>query len=165
MGIIQMVLAFLKVFFASRVALAAENLARWQQLSILPRSVKHIKLRKQDRILWVWSSVWLRSLVGRGQVKSWYLSFWRDYWRRFQGAGRACESDWLVCSSTSGTAAVLGCCDTGCERPCATAVAERSSLPLGFCAVGEASLYLQRFWRRGRREGQVAYRKLLPKWV
>ena len=62
MGIIHLVLAFLKVFFASKAALAAENLALRQQLSVLQRSARRPKLRTRDRI----SRVWL-SRLGRRQ--------------------------------------------------------------------------------------------------
>ena len=56
MGIIHLVLAFLKVFFASRAALAAENLALRHQLAVLHRSARRPKLRTRDRMLWVWLS-------------------------------------------------------------------------------------------------------------
>jgi len=39
MGIIHLVLAFLKAFLAGRAALAAENLASRHQLAVLRRSV------------------------------------------------------------------------------------------------------------------------------
>ena len=50
MGIIRLVSEFFKVLFASRAALAAENLALRHQLAVLQRSVKRPKLRKRDRI-------------------------------------------------------------------------------------------------------------------
>lgn len=40
MGIVRLIWALLKAFFASPVALAAENLALRQQLLVLQRSVK-----------------------------------------------------------------------------------------------------------------------------
>ncbi len=59
MGIIHLVLAFLKVFFASRAVLAAENAMLRQQLIVLQRSVKRPKFRKQDRICLSWlSKLW-----------------------------------------------------------------------------------------------------------
>ena len=68
MGIIHLVLAFLKVFFASKAALAAENLALRQQLSVLQRSVQRPKLRTRDRAFWVWlSKLW----SGRGRTCRW----------------------------------------------------------------------------------------------
>ena len=56
MGILRLVLAFLRVLFGSRAALAAENLALRQQLIVLQRSVKRPKLRGSDRIFWSWLS-------------------------------------------------------------------------------------------------------------
>ena len=49
MGIIHLVLAFLKVFFARRATLAAENLALRQQLGVLQRSVPRPTLRRRAR--------------------------------------------------------------------------------------------------------------------
>jgi hypothetical protein len=37
-----------------RAAIAAENLALRQQLAVLRVSVKRSRLRKRDRIFWVW---------------------------------------------------------------------------------------------------------------
>jgi len=56
MGIIHLVLAFLKAFFAGRAVLAAENLALRHQLAVLQRSVKRPMLCKSDRIFWSWLS-------------------------------------------------------------------------------------------------------------
>jgi len=50
MGIIHLVLAFLKAFLAGRAALAAENPALRHQLAVLQRSVKRPKLRPRDRV-------------------------------------------------------------------------------------------------------------------
>jgi hypothetical protein len=50
MGIIQVVLAFLEAFVASRAALADGNLALGQQFLVLQRSVRRPKLRKPDRV-------------------------------------------------------------------------------------------------------------------
>jgi hypothetical protein len=60
MGILRMILAFLRVLFASRAVLAAENLSLRQQLLVLRRSVKRPQLRKRDRIFWSWlSRLWI----------------------------------------------------------------------------------------------------------
>ena len=56
MVIIQLILTFLKAFFAGRAALAAEDLALRHQLVVLQRSVRHPKLRKRDRMFWSWLS-------------------------------------------------------------------------------------------------------------
>jgi hypothetical protein len=50
MGIIRLVLAFLKALLAGRAALAAGNLALCHQQAVLQRSVKRPKLCKSDRI-------------------------------------------------------------------------------------------------------------------
>jgi hypothetical protein len=55
-GILRLILAFLRAFFGSRAALAAENLSLRQQLLVLQRSVKRPELRKRDRIFWSWLS-------------------------------------------------------------------------------------------------------------
>jgi putative transposase len=61
MGTVRLILAFLRAFFTSRAALAAENLAFRQQLIVLRRSVKRPHLRKRDRIFWSWlSRLWTR---------------------------------------------------------------------------------------------------------
>ena len=59
MGILRLILAFLRAAFGSSAALAAENLALRQQLAVLQRTAKRPKLRKRDRIFWVWlSKLW-----------------------------------------------------------------------------------------------------------
>ena len=59
MGILRLILAFLRVLLGSRAALAAENLALRHQLGVLQRSVKRLKLRRCDRVLWSWlSRIW-----------------------------------------------------------------------------------------------------------
>jgi hypothetical protein len=50
MGIVRVAWALVRSLLASRVALAAENLALRQQLGVLQRSVKRPKLRRRDRI-------------------------------------------------------------------------------------------------------------------
>jgi putative transposase len=87
MGIIRLVLAFFKVLFASRAALAAENLALRHQLAVLRRSVKRPKLRKRDRIFWSWlSRVWsgwksALLIVQPDTVTRWHRQGFRLYWR------------------------------------------------------------------------------------
>jgi len=87
MGIIRAVLAFLRVFFVDRAALVAENLALRHQLTVLRRSVERPKLRKQDRIFWVWlSKLWpgwrsALTLVQPETVLRWHRQGFRLYWR------------------------------------------------------------------------------------
>jgi hypothetical protein len=45
-GILRLILAFLRAFFGSRAALATENLSLRQQLIVQQRSVKRPELRK-----------------------------------------------------------------------------------------------------------------------
>jgi hypothetical protein len=67
MGILRLILASLKAFFAGRAALAAKNLALRHQLAVLQRSVERPKLRTSDRIFWSWVSrlwsVWRWALL------------------------------------------------------------------------------------------------------
>ena len=59
MGMIQALLTFFRALVVGHAALAAENLALRQQLGVLQRSVKRPKLRRRDRIFWVWlSKLW-----------------------------------------------------------------------------------------------------------
>ena len=51
MGILRMILAFLRAFFAGRAALATENVMLRQQLIVVHRSVSRPKLRPMDRVL------------------------------------------------------------------------------------------------------------------
>ena len=46
----------LRGFFLNRSALAAENLALRQQLTVLRRSIRRPRLRRRDRLFWVWLS-------------------------------------------------------------------------------------------------------------
>lgn len=46
-------------FFSARTVLIAENLALRQQLAVYKRTAKRPKLRKRNRIFWVWlSKIW-----------------------------------------------------------------------------------------------------------
>ena len=88
MGIARLVLAFLKVFLASRAALAAENAMLRLQLIVLRRSVRRPKLRNRDRIfrsllspLWSgWRSALL--VVQPDTVTRWHRQGFRLHWRR-----------------------------------------------------------------------------------
>jgi len=87
MGILRMILAFLRAFFAGRATLAAENLALRQQLIVLQRSVKRPKVGKSDRIFWsllsrLWSG-WRSALliVQPGTIVRWHRQGFKLYWR------------------------------------------------------------------------------------
>ena len=56
MGLVQALYLVLGAFVVNRAALAAENLALRQQLSVLEQSVKRPKIRPRDRRFWVWLS-------------------------------------------------------------------------------------------------------------
>ena len=87
MGILRMLWAVLRAFLAPRACLAAENVALRQQLAVLQRSVKRPKLRKRDRIFWVWlSRVWsgwrsALAIVQPETVVRWHRQGFRLYWR------------------------------------------------------------------------------------
>jgi hypothetical protein len=56
MGALQVVTILLRLLLQSRAALAAENLALRQQVAVLQRSLKRPRVRRRDRIFWVWLS-------------------------------------------------------------------------------------------------------------
>ena len=56
MGFVRIVVVLLRAFLCSRSPLAAENLALRQQLVVLQRTGQRPKLRRRDRILWMWLS-------------------------------------------------------------------------------------------------------------
>ena len=87
MGVIWMVWVFLRGLLAGPAVLAAENLALRQQINVLQRSVKRPKLRKRDRIFWVWlSKLWpnwrsVLAIVEPSTVIRWHRQGFRLYWR------------------------------------------------------------------------------------
>ena len=87
MGIVGMLFTFLRGFLLGRAALAAENLALRQQLNVLRRSVRRVRLRKRDRIFWtLLSRIWhgWRSclmIVKPETVVRWHRRGFRLYWR------------------------------------------------------------------------------------
>ena len=87
MGILRLILAFLRAAFGSSAALAAENLALRQQLAVLQRTTKRPKLRKRDRIFWVWlSKLWpgwrsALTIVQPATVLRWHRRGFKLYWR------------------------------------------------------------------------------------
>jgi len=87
MGVVSIIVTLLRVFLLPRAALAAENLALRQQLAVLQVSMKRPKLRKRDRLFWVWlSRLWSgwRSclmIVKPETVVRWHREGFRLYWR------------------------------------------------------------------------------------
>ena len=86
MGILRLILAFLRAFFLSRANLAAENTMLRQQLIVLQRSVPRLKLRRTDRVLLCWLSRlwtgWKSALliVQPGTVVRWHRQGFKLYW-------------------------------------------------------------------------------------
>jgi putative transposase len=87
----------IRLLVTERAALVAENLALRQQLAVLQRSVSRPRLRRRDRIFWVWlSCLWTgwRSavvIVQPDTVVRWHRQGFRLYWRwksRRRGDGR-----------------------------------------------------------------------------
>ena len=56
MGTIKAIYLLIRAFLISRLSLAAEILALWQQVAVYQHTVKRTKLRPRDRIFWVWLS-------------------------------------------------------------------------------------------------------------
>jgi putative transposase len=87
MGVVRAIVMLLRAVLLPRAALAAEILALRHQLGVLQRSVKRPRLRRRDRILWVWLSRlwsdWRSSLliVKPGTVIRWDREGFRLYWR------------------------------------------------------------------------------------
>jgi putative transposase len=87
MGLVKALALFLRAFVINRAALAAENLALRQQLSVLAHTVKRPKLRPRDRRFWVWlSRLWhawrsVLRIVQPDTVIKWHKMGFRLYWR------------------------------------------------------------------------------------
>ena len=87
MGVVSVIVILVRAFLFPRAALAAENLALRQQLAVLQVSAKHPRLRRRDRIVWVWlSRLWSgwRSylmIVKPETVVRWHREGFRLYWR------------------------------------------------------------------------------------
>ena len=87
MGIVSAIAFFLRAVFRDRAAVAAENLALRQQLAVQQVSMKRPRLRKRDRVFWVWlSRLWVdwRSylmIVKPDTVVRWHRAGFRLYWR------------------------------------------------------------------------------------
>ena len=97
MNAMKVVFLFLRSFLVSRAALAAENLALRQQLAILKPRTRRPRLRRRDRLFWVWLSRlwsgWTSALVivKPETVVRWHRAGFRLYWRwksRQRCAGR-----------------------------------------------------------------------------
>jgi len=56
MSVLQIVFVLIRGIVSNRTQLAAENLALRQQLAVLSEQKKRPRLRRRDRIFWVWLS-------------------------------------------------------------------------------------------------------------
>ena len=81
----------LRLFLAPRATLIAENVALRQQLSVFKRQTRRPRLRRRDRIFWVflrrcWRG-WRTSLilVKPDTVVRWHRQGWRLFWRLKSG--------------------------------------------------------------------------------
>ena len=87
MGVIRILMMLFRAFFGNPANLAAENLALRHQLTVLQRSVKQPKMRRRDRLFWVWLSRlwsgWQSALliVQPETVVRWHHQGFRLYWR------------------------------------------------------------------------------------
>ncbi|MEI7835563.1 MAG: hypothetical protein WCK05_04035, partial [Planctomycetota bacterium] len=84
MGILRMILAFLRAFLATRADLAAENAILRHPLIVLQRSIKRPRLGKSDRVLFVWlSRLWSGQqsallIIQPATIIRWHLSLDRN---------------------------------------------------------------------------------------
>ena len=87
MGILRAILTFLRAFFASRAALAAENVMLRQQLIVTHRSVPRPRVRRTDRIVLCWLSRlwsgWQSALLiaQPDTITGWHRQGFKLYWR------------------------------------------------------------------------------------
>ena len=87
MGVVSVIVVLLCAVLGDRAALATENLALRQQIIVLQRSVKRPRLRKRDRVFWVWlCRLWADWRSGLVIVKPetvirWHRVGFRLYWR------------------------------------------------------------------------------------
>jgi hypothetical protein len=94
MNALKLLCLLVRSLLVPRGILALENLALRQQLALLSGSTRRPRLRRWDRIFWVWlSRIWgnWRSalvIVKPGTVVGWHGQGFRLYWRRKSRRGR-----------------------------------------------------------------------------
>ncbi len=97
MSALRMVVIFFRALLRTQTDLAAENLALRHQLAVLEHSAMRPKLRKRDRIFWVWlSRLWpswrsVLLIVQPETVVRWHKLGFKLYWRwksRSKNSGR-----------------------------------------------------------------------------
>src|ERR1700694_1817372 len=78
----------LRSFLKERRDLSLENLALRQQLAVLKRSQKRLKIKQQDRVFWIWLSRtwsgWREALiiVKPATVVGWHRKGFKLYWTK-----------------------------------------------------------------------------------
>ena len=83
---LRAIVAVLRVIFTAKADLMVENLALRQQINVLRRKAGRSRLRKQDRIFWLWLarswSEWRDSLilVKPETVVRWHRHGFKYYW-------------------------------------------------------------------------------------
>lgn len=96
-NVIGLMLGFLRAVLLARAALVAENLALRRQLAVFQVSMKRAKLRKCDRLFWVWlSRLWSgwRSclmIVKPETVIRWHRAGFWLHWRWKSREARSAE--------------------------------------------------------------------------
>jgi putative transposase len=86
-GVIKAIFLLIRAFLVSRLSLAAEILALRQQVPVYKHTVKRPKLRRRDRIFWVWlSRLWPKwrsalAIVQPQTVVKWHQQGFKLYWR------------------------------------------------------------------------------------
>ncbi len=97
MSILKVICVLVRNLFVNRSILIAENLALRQQLAVQQRTIRQPKLRKRDRIFWVFlSRIWqdwksALIIVKPETVIKWHRQGFKLYWRwksRINKAGR-----------------------------------------------------------------------------
>jgi hypothetical protein len=101
MDVRRLILGFLRALLLPRGTLAVENVALRQQLCVLQRSVTRPRLRRRDRIFWVWlCRLWADWRSGLVVVKPetvirWHRVGFRLYWRwRSRKKPGPCRHGW-----------------------------------------------------------------------
>jgi hypothetical protein len=96
MGVVRVIVILLRAFLLPRATLGAETLALRHQLGVLQRSVKRRRLRKRDRVFWVWLS-----------------RLWVDWRSRRQALAKQRKTEYAVRPATQTDLRVL--CGCGCR--------------------------------------------------
>ena len=94
MGVLKACVLFLRAMLVPKASLAIENLVLRQQLAVCKQRVKRPRLRRRDRVFWVWVSRfwpnWQSALiiVQPATVIRWHRQGFKLYWRWKSPNGR-----------------------------------------------------------------------------